>query len=467
MKRLVTYLYINGNFKDKQMVKTATNIRTEVFDVFDRSSDRLSRIQNYCNPFTGIHLNEEKDNIIESIPELSLSKVYVLIRHGDRGPLRPVRNQSSINCDPFLTSRPVVQSFIKRFFIETKDRLRHTLRDKSLHSMSNSNSLESGHLSRFGFVQHLTLGSFLGQLYRNKLNISSEYIKVYSTPYPRTYQSAVSFIYGFLKPKTTIDFKNFPQITTTFGTFFCFNREFCLKNCQKNEKLHKILNENKRQILSSHPAVVTLIDDLKSIIANNRSESQLFLSPVALFDGLMAYMCHNSGLPCDDQKCVTLEDVKQLISFIEFHGKQLSLSDEFKHLEWLKIYGFLNHLINRMNGTQSKHKLTLYSGHDITIVALTSALQLFDGVIPPYASRVIFETYVHKNKTNSNIFLRIIYNGKDMTRFTQICKTNPSKCLTFESKQIYLISLKDFKRYVLEKFKYFTQTNEYSKACNS
>ena len=191
--------------------------------------------------------------------------------------------------------------------------------------------------------------------------------------------------------------------------------------------LHQQLNDHKRHILSSHPAVVKLMGDLKLIIANNNNESRLFETPIALFDGLMAYMCHKTALPCLNDRCVTLEEVKQLISFIEFNGKHLVVSNVFRHMNWLKIYGFLNHLIELIADKVSATKLTLFSGHDITIVALASALDFFDGTIPPYASRVVFEAFVDNTK-DLNIYLRIIYNGKDVTRFTEICRQNPTKC---------------------------------------
>jgi len=216
--------------------------------------------------------------------------------------------------------------------------------------------------------------------------------------------------------------------------------------------------------LESHPAVLNLLNDLKLIIANTVNQSQLFQSPVAVFDGLMAYMCHNSHLPCNGSRCVTSEQVKQLIAYIEFHGKQLAISQVFQHINWLKIYGFLNELIRRVSDG-SKQTFLLYSAHDLTIVALASALDFFDGNLPPYASRVIFETYKHN--VNHNIYLRIIYNGKDVTRFTEICKLNPSKCLTLNTQQkIYLINFNDFVEFIELKFKYFTQTSVYQKACD-
>ena len=144
----VTYIYINGNIGLKPMSSMSISGQTEVFDIFDELSHRLPRIQTYCNPFTSISVKEELDPNLNS--QLSLIKVFILIRHGDRGPLRPVRNQSSITCDPFVNKENNFHSLIQRFFIEVKDRLRHTLRDKRMSSLKNSQRLEFGTLEPFG-----------------------------------------------------------------------------------------------------------------------------------------------------------------------------------------------------------------------------------------------------------------------------------------------------------------------------
>ncbi|CAG2106243.1 unnamed protein product [Medioppia subpectinata] len=279
--------FVYGFLRPKTVVDFETsivhNLNAKAVDVFDKwSTGRMSRIQVYCNPFTTIAANDELFNISVVITDLSLSQVSVVIRHGDRGPLRPVRHMSSINRIKYLSKN----------FAKTP-----------------KSWCELGGLTRYGCVQHLTLGSLLATIYSNQLNLKPRHMKVWTTPYPRTYQSALAFVYGFLRPKTVVDFETFPQIMTTIGTHFCQTpqtSQYCLKRCKKLDVLHKIMNENKKQLLSSHPAVVQLLSDLKSIIAQNSNET-----------------------------------------------------------------------------------------HDITIVSITSALNFFDGNLPPYASRVIFETYRH------------------------------------------------------------------------
>ncbi|XP_054159118.1 2-phosphoxylose phosphatase 1-like [Oppia nitens] len=509
----------------KSSAAATTAATADVLDMFDKlsissassssSSKSIQTIRNYCNVFTSISLNDELMDVSSSasssadsvIPDLSLRHVSVLIRHGDRGPLRPVRGMSAIRCDPFIAGSGGGghqsinyelnnNNIYKNFFGDT-NRLRQLSKN---YAKTPNSGCELGGLTRYGCVQHLTLGSLLARTYVPVLNLTNHrQMKVLSTPYSRTYQSALAFTYGFWRPKSIIDFNTFPRIITTYGTYFCSSPDFCTKRCKRLESLQKLLNDHKQRILGQHPAVSELLADLKLIVANNSADSRLYESPVALFDGLMAYMCHNSGLPCNDdddddnvnrRRCVTLDKVKELVTFVEFHGKQMLVSDVFRHINWLKIYGFLKTLVKSVvdiNSPQNRdNRFVLYSGHDITIVALASALDFFDGIIPPYASRVIFEVYEQShgsttgdsssntNTNNNKYYLRIVYNGKDVTRFTEICKLSPQKCHQFNSRQqinnnnnnINLISVNDFSDFIDDKFLQITQTMDYQKACD-
>ena len=85
--------------------------------------------------------------------------------------------------------------------------------------------------------------------------------------------------------------------------------------------------------------------------------------------------------------------------------------------------------------TGSNLKFVLYSGHDSTITPLSVSLGFGGSTHPPFASRIVFELY--ENKSNSrDIFLRILYNGQDVTKLVIFCRGKttldglcPMKCL--------------------------------------
>jgi hypothetical protein len=75
---------------------------------------------------------------------------------------------------------------------------------------------------------------------------------------------------------------------------------------------------------------------------------------------------------------------------------------------------------------------TLYSGHDTVIAPVLAALGIFDHSCtwPPYASRIAFELWKSNLKLAGNLeqnnsiydyYVRVVFNGKDVTRFIPSC----------------------------------------------
>jgi hypothetical protein len=76
-------------------------------------------------------------------------------------------------------------------------------------------------------------------------------------------------------------------------------------------------------------------------------------------------------------------------------------------------------------------KLALYSAHDMTIATFLTALELWDGRLPPYASSVRFELSVE----DTIHYVRVLYNDKDLR--LPSCPTHPCKYHEFRR---YLLS---------------------------
>ena len=67
-----------------------------------------------------------------------------------------------------------------------------------------------------------------------------------------------------------------------------------------------------------------------------------------------------------------------------------------------------------------QEKITVYSGHDSTILPLILALELPVNQWPPFASRMVFELYRPQSNKQDYLF-KIILNGKDLTRELKFC----------------------------------------------
>jgi hypothetical protein len=52
---------------------------------------------------------------------------------------------------------------------------------------------------------------------------------------------------------------------------------------------------------------------------------------------------------------------------------------------------------SRVEDPDSATRLYLYSGHDTTVAAMTTALGVYNNIIPPYAAALMIELY---NDTN-------------------------------------------------------------------
>jgi hypothetical protein len=104
---------------------------------------------------------------------------------------------------------------------------------------------------------------------------------------------------------------------------------------------------------------------------------------------------------------------------------------------WLgKVMG---DMMDKRDNTTQDIKLYLYSAHDTTVVAMATALGVYNGIMPPYATALIIELYsdmtggywvslFYRNETDSNYLMPLSVDSCD----------NPTLC-----------TLDEFARYVL------------------
>ncbi|RWS15721.1 2-phosphoxylose phosphatase 1-like protein [Dinothrombium tinctorium] len=329
-------------------------------------------------------------------------------------------------------------------------------------------------LTQVGALQHLVLGKKLADVYREHLFtdlVSSEHIKAYSTHYSRTFQSALAFLFGFLNPFTSYDYKNFPEIEAAVGTLFCSTQTYCAP-CDKILELAKYIDDFRSDAIQSHKPTNDLMIKLRKFVAAP-NDTLLFTSLESLLDAYMSYVCHDSNVPCslDTNQCASIEDLHHLIASLDHMYDQLASMQYFQHLNLLKMSGFFQQIISHFNNLTQKvnvHKFILYSGHDITLIPMLSVLNLFDGKIPSYASRLIFETY--DSQATNESYLRIIYDGTDVTRSSDVCVSS-NACVELVSEKLKqhfaLIPLHVFKDFFDTKFKEFTNSDNYETACHS
>lgn len=147
----------------------------------------------------------------------------------------------------------------------------------------------------------------------------------------------------------------------------------------------------------------------------------------------------------------------------------------------LAMYPFMKELLNRMLGRTALHQnnideansphVAIYSGHDTVIGPVLGALGVFGAEKyckwPGYASRIAFELWASdtkKQKSNDSsdveYFIRVVYNGDDVTQLVDGCQTSEGKRL--RSKEDSLCPLDNFIR-AIDNFIY--PFHSYNEAC--
>lgn len=384
------------------------------------ASNSLTRAKamKYCNPYNSISLWQEG-----KVPgNLTLEAVAILIRHGERMPLRRVRNQSVLGCRqaPAMGPRSLetpLGSFVNFVGHHPTLRLKNIFSTIATHP--NESSCTEGHLTWDGVVQHVNLGATLRDAYHGdpwKLlpqQWTPQAVKLYSTVFSRTYQSALAFLYGFL-PTFPLDRL---RLVPSRDVNFCQGLHCA---CPRIKVYERVLAKKTKLMLKNHPAVLLLLDQLGEILSPGGNTTE-FQSPRPVMDGLMGFVCQRKPLPCTDSRCATMEHVGNIISYVDWEGKQLSQDLSFRRSSVLKAYNLVARIHRGLRDTlegASKAKFHFFSGHDINLIPVASMLGFDDGMIPPYASRIVFEAYSGRG----DHFVRILYNGKDVTRHTYFCK---------------------------------------------
>ncbi|GFT81584.1 2-phosphoxylose phosphatase 1 [Nephila pilipes] len=427
------------------------------------SSFKMVKAMRYCNPPNDIIQGQEGKMPVNG----TLEFVAVITRHGDRSPLRPVRNQSIINCG--TQSSPLLLKYVK-----TLKHLRGSAKHLSPFATFPLQPAEKlctpSQMTLLGAHQLLMVGQALQKSYIEEhgllsKNWTSDQVKLYSTVFSRTFQSAVAFLYGFLPTFSISNIKIIPSPDDRF----CMSSYYC--SCPLAKHLDKLKVLKKRRLLASHPAVFHLMQKLGPIVKHQPDHPDIF-DPFEMFDCMMGYVCHGSHLPCipGTNECVTFEHVRNLIAYMDWVGRQFVRDSSNTRAGMLNMYGFLNHLVSNIKDVISGKEITrfiLYSGHDVTLEPLSTALGIDDGNLIPYASRIVFELYSHTVNNQLKYVLKVLFNGKDVTKYTTFCKPFFKDSMKTSNPLEYGICPFDSFRKYVEDFVLSTGASSFQALCNT
>ena len=81
----------------------------------------------------------------------------------------------------------------------------------------------------------------------------------------------------------------------------------------------------------------------------------------------------------------------------------------------------------RQDSRVDRKRLAVFMGHDTVIAPVLAGLGVYTGGLcawPPYASRIVFELFaaVNRGEKDERGFVRVIYNGEDLTKRIKPCE---------------------------------------------
>uniref|UniRef100_A0A8B9J8C8 Lysosomal acid phosphatase n=1 Tax=Astyanax mexicanus TaxID=7994 RepID=A0A8B9J8C8_ASTMX len=267
-----------------------------------------------------------------------------------------------------------------------------------------------GQLTQEGMRQHLELGQFLRRRYQGFLSepYTRYEIAVRSTDYDRTLMSAESNLAGLYPPNGSqvfhpglnwqpIPIHTVPQDQERLLSFPLSNCAYYQRLMNETEKTELFINMTK-----------TYADFLEMVRNKTGVESTTIASIWSIHDTLFCEEKHGMTLP----DWVT-PDVMSTLQFLKNFGFQIMFGVH-KRVEKSRLQGglLLDQIIKNFTTVSSlkpngQLKMIMYSAHDTTIVALHEALNVFNGLQPPYASCHIMELHQDSNGSFSvEIFYR-------------------------------------------------------------
>lgn len=261
-----------------------------------------------------------------------------------------------------------------------------------------------GNLTPRGMQQHYLLGKELRKKYRGYLNESYRHdeITVWSTDFDRTLMSAQMNMAGLYGRVTLNEIANSSSVR--------INQPVPI-----HPELTGILSPGQNCPAFTRERLNVM--NRSDLARNNRAENGSLVDSIKVQSGNVSLKVFKiaDAVFCSDQHAVSLPpwiaDNTTIKAYLDFLHEDLSPRLFMYSDKQVRLGGgpLLSSMIGRMkekvagNLTQ---KVLVYSAHDVTVMALLSALGVFDGKQPFYASTVsldLFEKKIASDKSSNNL----------------------------------------------------------------
>ncbi|XP_047421058.1 prostatic acid phosphatase [Sciurus carolinensis] len=265
-----------------------------------------------------------------------------------------------------------------------------------------------GQLTQIGMEQHYELGQYIRKRYGKFLNESYKHEQVYirSTDLDRTLMSAMTNLAALFPPEgisiwnPSLPWQPIPVHTVSLSEDRLLYLPF--RNCPRFQELESETLKSEEFQKRLHP-YKDFIETLPALSGFHGQD--LFGIWSKVYDPLYCEGVHNFTLPSWATKD-TMTKLKELSEL-----SLLSLYGIHKQKEKSRLQGgvLVNEILNHMkSATRSPNyrKLIMYSAHDTTVSALQMALEVYNGILPPYAACHFTELYLEKGEYFVEMYYR-------------------------------------------------------------
>ena len=260
-----------------------------------------------------------------------------------------------------------------------------------------------GQLTNVGIQQQYALGEFFRQRYTPGLlnsNYTHNQVTVRSTNFDRTIMSALSQLAGLFPPSEDQVFERWQPIPVHCMSERDVNILRGLNAyCPEYKKLMDNYHNSKEYIEMS-----TKYADLLNIISTATDSTATVYNIENYSDTVFCDKQHNLSLPT-----WASDNYDTLVYFRNWSWKKFQDSREKVLLSGGRfLYEFWSKMDSKMNGSTPTMKAYFYSAHDSTLVTVSNALSIWNGLHPPYAAAIIAELIREEN----NWFIQFSYKNE-------------------------------------------------------
>ncbi|XP_076986244.1 prostatic acid phosphatase [Tamandua tetradactyla] len=265
-----------------------------------------------------------------------------------------------------------------------------------------------GQLTQLGMEQHYELGEYIRKRYGRFLNESYKHEQVYirSTDIDRTLMSAMTNLAALFPPEGTsiwnprLPWQPIPVHTVSVSEDRLLYMPF--RHCPRFQELQEETLKSEAFQKRLHP-YKDFIEILPKLSGDHGRDLLGIWSKV--YDPLFCEGIHNFTLPswASEDTMAKLRELSEL-SILFLYG--IHKQKEKSRLQGgVLIKEILYHMRNASQAL-SPRKLVMYSAHDTTVSGLQMALDVYNGMLPPYAACHIMELYLEKGEYFVEMFYR-------------------------------------------------------------